>query len=136
MILGWMNTYTVGICVFLFFCAFIYTPHYFHNCYKYIYYFLIIIVCFDYCYLYCNPLYQCIPFVSFFVIFYVSWKNKKKNRMQWIRWFTYLGIPILIKVIYACDASPIAIWVVHMTHISSAFRRITRHHSLSTKQRK
>ncbi len=52
------------------------------------------------------------------------------------RWRTYLGIPILIKVIYARDTSPITVGVVHMAHITSAFPRITRHHRLWTKQTK
>lgn len=53
-----------------------------------------------------------------------------------LTYVTYLGIPILIKVIYACDTSSITVGVVHMAHITSAFPRITRHHRLWTKQPK
>ena len=49
---------------------------------------------------------------------------------------TYLGTPVFIKVIYARDASSIAIRVIHVPHVSCPISRITRHHCLKTEDEK
>lgn len=43
---------------------------------------------------------------------------------------TYLGSPVFVKVIDACDATAVAIGVIHVTHVPCPVSRVTRHHRL------
>lgn len=42
----------------------------------------------------------------------------------------YLGIPIFIKVIYACDTPSITVGVIHMAHVACPVSGVTCHHCL------
>lgn len=44
---------------------------------------------------------------------------------------TYLGSPVFVKVIYACDATAVAIGVVHVTHVPCPVSRVTCNHCLN-----
>lgn len=49
---------------------------------------------------------------------------------------TYLGSPVFVKVIYACDATSVAVGVVHVAHVPRPVSRVTRHHRLEKTQMK
>lgn len=74
------------------------------------------------------------------LVIYVTTSNhngvKLNNKVQTgiviiLSILTYLGIPIFIKVIYACDTPSIAVGIIYVAHVSRPVSRVTRHHCLN-----
>ena len=48
---------------------------------------------------------------------------------------TNLDIPVLVEVVYACDASPVSIGIVYVLHIVRPIPRVTCNHSLARERK-